>query len=46
MDNIKIIKLTPERWEEYKNLRLEALKNSPTAFASSYEDNITIKIYL
>lgn len=38
MDNVKIIKLPPERWEEYKNLRLEALKNEPTAFAASYEE--------
>lgn len=40
MDNIKIIKLPVERWEEYKNLRLEALKQEPQAFSSSYEDDV------
>jgi len=35
---MNIIKLEPSRWEEYKNLRLEALKNEPTAFAASYEE--------
>lgn len=38
MDNIKIIKLPVGRWEEYKKIRLEALKNEPTAFAASYDE--------
>jgi ribosomal protein S18 acetylase RimI-like enzyme len=38
MDNIKIIKLPSERWEEYKKIRLEALKNEPVAFAASFEE--------
>ena len=37
MNDLKIIKLPPERWEEYKNLRLEALKDSPASFSKSYE---------
>lgn len=40
MTNIKIIKLPPKRWLEYKVLKLEALKNEPTAFISSYEDKL------
>lgn len=38
MNNIKIIKLPLERWEEYRDLRLEALKNAPTAFEASPEE--------
>lgn len=42
MEEVKITKLSPERWEEYKNLRLEALKQEPQAFASSYtQESIT-----
>ena len=37
---MNIIKLEPSRWEEYKNLRLEALKKEPTAFAASYEEKV------
>ena len=33
-----IIVLHPSRWQEAKQLRLEALQNSPESFASSYED--------
>ncbi len=35
-----IITLPPERWREAKQLRLEALRAEPTAFASSYEDEL------
>lgn len=37
---IKVIKLPVERWEEYRNLRLRALKEDPQAFGASYEDNL------
>jgi ribosomal protein S18 acetylase RimI-like enzyme len=33
---IQIIKLPLSRWQEYKNLRLRALKDEPQAFSSSY----------
>jgi ribosomal protein S18 acetylase RimI-like enzyme len=33
-----IIRITSDRWKEYKMLRLEALKNDPMAFTSSYEE--------
>jgi RimJ/RimL family protein N-acetyltransferase len=36
--NISIEKLNEERWQEYRDLRLEALKNEPIAFSSSPED--------
>lgn len=38
MDDFKIIKLPLERWREYKDLRLFAIKNEPTAFATSFEE--------
>ena len=38
MTTAEIITLPPERWREAKYLRLEALREEPTAFASSYED--------
>ncbi|MBI2011554.1 hypothetical protein HYS91_02180 [Candidatus Daviesbacteria bacterium] len=38
MDKIEIIKLNPNRWEEYKELRLQALKENPEAFGSTYEE--------
>ena len=35
---IVIKKLGKDRWREHRNLRLEALKNDPIAFESSYEE--------
>jgi ribosomal protein S18 acetylase RimI-like enzyme len=40
MNNIQIIKLPPERWNEYKTLWLRALKEDPQAFGDSYADKI------
>ncbi len=40
MNNIQIIKLPPERWNEYKTLRLRALKDDPQAFGSSYAKEV------
>ncbi|MCY3833933.1 MAG: GNAT family N-acetyltransferase [Chloroflexi bacterium] len=37
---LEIISLPPERWRETKQLRLEALLAEPSAFASSYEDEL------
>jgi ribosomal protein S18 acetylase RimI-like enzyme len=39
---IEIKKLPGERWKECRDLRLEALKNEPFAFASSYEEEIKL----
>lgn len=37
--NIEIRKPNLDEWEAYKTLRLESLKECPTAFASSYEES-------
>ena len=40
MTQINIIVSTPQRWQEAKRLRLEALRAESSAFASSYEDEL------
>jgi len=40
MSNIQIVKLMPEEWRAYKDLRLEALLMEPQAFSSRYTDAI------
>ena len=40
MPELTIITLPPARWREAKQLRLEALLTEPSAFASSYEDEL------
>ena len=35
---IEVKKLPNTKWEDYKNLRLEALRKDSTAFSSSYEE--------
>lgn len=37
-ENVKIDRLPPDRWKEFKKLRLESLRNDPRAFLSSYEE--------
>ncbi|WP_336823403.1 GNAT family N-acetyltransferase [Sporosarcina sp. USHLN248] len=37
---MKIIRLKPEHASDYYQLRIEALQNSPEAFASSYEEEV------
>ena len=37
MDTIEIVTLSPDQWQAYQHLRLEALKTEPKAFASTYE---------
>jgi ribosomal protein S18 acetylase RimI-like enzyme len=37
---IEIAKLSPDRWELYRDLRLEALACDPVAFASSFEEEV------
>lgn len=39
MDTIQVVTLQPSKWQEYKNLRLLALKEEPQAFGSTYEEN-------
>jgi ribosomal protein S18 acetylase RimI-like enzyme len=38
---LRIITLPVERWEEYRALRLQALRESPQAFGSSYAESVT-----
>ena len=40
MPETSIISLPPERWRDVKQLRLEALREEPAAFASSYQDEL------
>ncbi len=35
---IEIVTLQPDEWQEYKNIRIEALQNEPQAFGANYED--------
>ncbi len=37
MGNIKVVHLSPSQWQQYKELRLEALKNEPQAMLTAYE---------
>ena len=37
-----ITKLEENRWKEYRDLRLEALKREPIAFAPSYDEEKSI----
>ena len=37
---VKVIKLTPEDWENFKAIRLKALETDPTAFGSSYKQEV------
>ena len=38
METIEIIRLPPEKWPEYKEIRLRSLKEEPQAFTVSYEE--------
>lgn len=39
-NNVKIVKLALDDWQKYRGLRLEALKEEPAAFLSSYEEKV------
>jgi ribosomal protein S18 acetylase RimI-like enzyme len=40
MDDFEIISLTPDDWQQYKALRLEALQHDPSAFGSTYAEKV------
>ncbi|HEV2138866.1 MAG TPA: GNAT family N-acetyltransferase [Nitrososphaerales archaeon] len=35
---VKITKLPPDRWRDFRSLRLESLRKDPSAFGSSFEE--------
>ena len=35
---IKIIQISPDRWQEYRDLRIQALKECPQSFLSTPEE--------
>lgn len=37
---IKITRIKPSRWKEYKDLRIESIKNSPQAFLSDLQETL------
>jgi ribosomal protein S18 acetylase RimI-like enzyme len=41
---VKIRKLPISRWEDYKRLRLESLKESPLAFGSAFEEEAGFRV--
>jgi ribosomal protein S18 acetylase RimI-like enzyme len=38
MDNVTIVKLTPQQWQELKQIRLHALESDPDAFGRTHEE--------
>jgi ribosomal protein S18 acetylase RimI-like enzyme len=38
----KISRLSADRWQDYRDLRLEALKSDPFAFGSSFEEEVML----
>ena len=44
MGSTEIRKLAPSRWKDYKRLRLEALKESPLAFGSAFEEEAALGV--
>lgn len=38
--DVEIIKIEPEKWEEYKELRLASLRNDKCAFLASFEEKV------
>lgn len=40
IDNISIVRLLPDEWYLYRDLRLEAVCNNPEAFGTTYEEEL------
>ena len=40
VSDVAIITLDPVRWAEYRDLRLQALRQDPAAFGTSYEEDV------
>ncbi len=41
-DEIQIIKLSPDKWQLFKELRLESLREEPQAFGQSYDEALKL----
>lgn len=39
---MRIQQLTPEHWQQYRNIRLEAVKVDPEAFGNAYEEELAL----
>jgi RimJ/RimL family protein N-acetyltransferase len=39
---IRIRRLSADRWRDYRDLRLEALRSDPSAFGSSFEEEVAL----
>jgi len=39
-DGVEIVRLRPEEWRPYREIRLEALLTEPTAFGATYESQV------
>jgi ribosomal protein S18 acetylase RimI-like enzyme len=39
---ITVTRLAESRWADYRDIRLEALKNNPTVFGSAYEEELPL----
>ncbi len=40
---VEIIRLPPDRWQDFQSLRMEALKSDPAAFGRAYEEEVIYK---
>lgn len=41
-DMYRLQRLLPSQWEEYKSIRLEALKTNPEMFGSNYAKEVAV----
>lgn len=42
MNDVQIVILHPEKWRAYKQLRLKALKEEPSAFSTTYTSQLSV----
>lgn len=39
-DEVRVVRVGPDNWEAWRDVRLEALRDAPTAFGSTYENQV------